>query len=387
MIGIFLRAERLSFKFYAAGMILIILGIWCAYHQHNVRSLAEQRARLEQNDLLTRNHAVYRQHMDMGESNYKCCDYEMAASEYLAALVKAEKFSLTEKDLLQATHGLASAYASQGKFEEALPYYRRIALNREKFYGPGQPDTTYSLLNLAIAYDHCGETVLAESAFKRMLSIWEKADYSDNVEISLRNLATFYMLHGREKEARPLLIRLIASIDSKLYSDQVRLYFSLKDLINTYSSSDFKDTEPLILRTIAMLETQDFGADTQCTAMCDLSELYISNGEFQKAKPLVRRIADLFMRSSSDHPQPYLYAGDFEGIAKLSQKAGDTALSKKLNQLAVDMRKIWKSACDEIPAPTEADSNFQEAFYEQYCVDSPDGSRGKLQSIDFLYHR
>src|ERR1700680_5007146 len=69
--------------------------------------------------------AEWAEHMKAGETANSTGDYSTAAARYEAALREAESFGASDPRLAKALNELASSYASQGRYTEAEPLYRR----------------------------------------------------------------------------------------------------------------------------------------------------------------------------------------------------------------------------------------------------------------------
>jgi tetratricopeptide (TPR) repeat protein len=89
-------------------------------------------------------------------------------------------------------NNLALLYYAQGKYEEALPLYKRALAIREKVLGPGHPDVALSLNNLALLYYAQGKYEEALPIYKQVASIAEKAlgARHPNTKIIKENLKT-----------------------------------------------------------------------------------------------------------------------------------------------------------------------------------------------------
>jgi len=64
---------------------------------------------------------------------------------------------------------------SEGKFQEAVPLFKRSLALCEKALGPQHPDTADSLNNLGSAYKNIGDYDKALPLYERALAIWEKS--------------------------------------------------------------------------------------------------------------------------------------------------------------------------------------------------------------------
>ena len=377
MIGPVSKIHNTPIELCLAGVISLTLGIGCIWERHNSHTLMELREQRTKSDFFNRGHENYHKDMNQGDEYKEKGNFEAATMCYRAALEKAKTFNLSRKDLIVAMYAVASGCTCD---EEAFSNYKQIAHIQEKFYGANKPDTTYSLLNFAIYSDRTGRTNLAEKAFKRMLSIWEKAPavLSDNVEVSLRNLAFFYLEHKRAQEAQPLLIRAIALMDKNPHTDPAQLYSILNRLTGTYSIKEFKHIEPLLLRKLALLKNSSYGNDTEYGALWQLAELYVDNNEGKKAKPIIKRIEDIVTASSAHDCRPDSWADDIEAVARLYQKIGKKKLAQKMQAMALRMRKLYKPLT-EPPILYGTSYGSLKGPYEGYFYIRPDGVKVRIE--------
>ena len=129
-----------------------------------------------------------------------------------------------------------SCIASQGRYAEAEPLYKRALAIREKALGPDHPDVGTALNNLAALYRAQGRYAEAEPLYKRALAIREKALGPDHPDVgtSLNNLAALYRAQGRYAEAEPLYKRALAIREKALGPDHPDVGTSLNNLAALY---------------------------------------------------------------------------------------------------------------------------------------------------------
>ncbi len=116
---------------------------------------------------------------------------------------------------------LASYHHSQGRYEDALPFFKRALTISEATLGDNHPTVATWLNNIAGLYRDQGRYEEAEPLYLRALTI-DEATLGDNhpeVAISLNNLAGLYEEQGRYEEAEPLYIRCLAILDATLGPD------------------------------------------------------------------------------------------------------------------------------------------------------------------------
>ncbi len=90
-----------------------------------------------------------------------------------------------------------------GRYEQAIPPWRKALELGEQEFGPDHPTTANMLNNLAALYKSQGRYAEAEPLYMRALGIVEKALGPDHphVAVSLNNLAVLYKTQGRYAEA------------------------------------------------------------------------------------------------------------------------------------------------------------------------------------------
>ena len=90
----------------------------------------------------------------------------------------------TEHDANQLNERAVVLY-QQGRYQEALPLYKRALAIREKTLGPDHARTALSLNNLAVLYDTLGQYDEALALYKRALAITEKTLGPDHTDTCL----------------------------------------------------------------------------------------------------------------------------------------------------------------------------------------------------------
>ena len=96
-----------------------------------------------------------------------------------------------------------------GRYEQAIPHWRKALELGEREFGPGHPTTATLLNNFALLYKSQGRYEAAEPLYKRALAIWEKVLGPDHPDIaqSLENYAALLRKTGRDGEAVELQAR------------------------------------------------------------------------------------------------------------------------------------------------------------------------------------
>ncbi|XP_041958645.1 LOW QUALITY PROTEIN: kinesin light chain 1-like [Alosa sapidissima] len=110
---------------------------------------------------------------------------------------------------LRTLHNLVIQYASQGRYEVAVPLCKQALEDLEKTSGHDHPDVAPMLNILALVYRDQNKYKEAAHLLNDALSIREKTLGKDHpaVAATLNNLAVLYGKRGKYKEAEPLCKR------------------------------------------------------------------------------------------------------------------------------------------------------------------------------------
>ena len=108
-----------------------------------------------------------------GFSAYQRGVFSTAEKQYLAAL-KAIEFEGEDQRLAITLNDLALLYATQRRFAEAEPLYRRALAVWEKIGGPERQGVATTLNNMGMLYRDQRKYVEAEPFLRRSLAIREK---------------------------------------------------------------------------------------------------------------------------------------------------------------------------------------------------------------------
>jgi len=125
---------------------------------------------------------------------------------------------------------------AQGKVEEAAKHYENalsFSLGNNKYL------SSKSYYRLAILYDEAGDIDNAIKYYKKNYKISSEPSENEYYSISLTNLASIYMEHGKYKDASEFL-KLALAYDSE-NNDIQNMYYSQKELAKLYTFIDEKN--------------------------------------------------------------------------------------------------------------------------------------------------
>lgn len=110
---------------------------------------------------------------------------------------------------LRTLHNLVIQYASQGRYEVAVPLCKQALEDLEKTSGHDHPDVATMLNILALVYRDQNKYKEAATLLNDALSIRERTlgEFHPAVAATLNNLAVLYGKRGKYKDAEPLCKR------------------------------------------------------------------------------------------------------------------------------------------------------------------------------------
>ncbi|CAF3626311.1 unnamed protein product [Rotaria sp. Silwood1] len=131
--------------------------------------------------------------------------YGEALDFYQRALIIREKYYPTgHLDTSASINNIGRVFEAQGKYDEALDFYQRALIIQEKYYPNGHPDIAYSLNNIGNVLSNQGKYKEALDFHRRAQVIQEKYFPPDHSHIatSLYNIGG--VLHRQAKYAEAL---------------------------------------------------------------------------------------------------------------------------------------------------------------------------------------
>ncbi len=263
--------------------------------------------------------AAWNAYMRDGRSAYQRSDYPTATRQHELALKEAESFGAQDPRLARSLNDLAFLYATQGRYVDAEPLFKRSLAIREKALGPAHLDVAQGLNNLAGLYQAQGRYADAEPLYKRSLAIREKALGSGHpdVALGLNNLAALYQAQGRIADAEPIYKRSIEIREKALGPEHLDVATSFNNLAELYRDQGrYADAEPIYKRSLAIKE-KALGPEHPDLALGlnNLAGLYQDRGRYADAEPLYNRsLAILEKALGPGHPDVALGLNNLAGL-------------------------------------------------------------------------
>ncbi|XP_041842587.1 kinesin light chain 1-like isoform X2 [Melanotaenia boesemani] len=195
---------------------------------------------------------------------------------------------------LRTLHNLVIQYASQGRYEVAVPLCKQALEDLEKTSGHDHPDVATMLNILALVYRDQNKYKEAAHLLNDALGIREKTLGRDHpaVAATLNNLAVLFGKRGKYKEAEPLCKRALEireKVLGKYHPDVAKQLNNLALLCQNQSKYD--EVEYYYLRALEIYESK-LGADDPNVAKTknNLATCYQKQGKFKDAEVLYKDI-------------------------------------------------------------------------------------------------
>lgn len=195
---------------------------------------------------------------------------------------------------LRTLHNLVIQYASQGRYEVAVPLCKQALEDLEKTSGHDHPDVATMLNILALVYRDQYKYKEAASLLNDALSIREKTlgENHPAVAATLNNLAVLYGKRGRYKEAEPLCKRALEIRERVLGKSHPDVAKQLNNLaLLCQNQGKYDEVERYYLRALEIYE-KVHGPDDPNVAKTknNLASAYLKQGKYKEAELLYKSV-------------------------------------------------------------------------------------------------
>uniref|UniRef100_A0A9J8DES0 Kinesin light chain n=1 Tax=Cyprinus carpio carpio TaxID=630221 RepID=A0A9J8DES0_CYPCA len=232
---------------------------------------------------------------------------------------------------LRTLHNLVIQYASQGRYEVAVPLCKQALEDLEKTSGHDHPDVATMLNILALVYRDQNKYKEAANLLNDALAIREKTLGRDHpaVAATLNNLAVLYGKRGKYKEAEPLCKRALEIREQVLGKDHPDVAKQLNNLaLLCQNQGKYEEVEYYYQRALEIYQTK-LGPDDPNVAKTknNLASCYLKQGKFKQAETLYKEILtrahEREFGSVDDENKPiWMHAEEREEQSKGKQKDG-----------------------------------------------------------------
>ncbi|XP_063168138.1 kinesin light chain 3 [Candoia aspera] len=204
---------------------------------------------------------------------------------------------------LRTLHNLVIQYASQGRYEVAVPLCKQALEDLEKSSGHSHPDVATMLNILALVYRDQNKYKEATELLNDALDIREQALGVEHpaVAATLNNLAVLYGKRGRYRDAEPLCKRALEIREKVLGPNHPDVAKQLNNLaLLCQNQGKFEEVEWYYQRALGIYQTQ-LGPNDPNVAKTknNLASCYLKQGKYQQAEELYKEIL-----SSQDQELP-----------------------------------------------------------------------------------
>ena len=195
---------------------------------------------------------------------------------------------------LRTLHNLVIQYASQGRYEVAVPLCKQALDDLEKTSGRNHPDVATMLNILALVYRDQNKFKEASVLLNEALAIREKTLGEDHpaVAATLNNLAVLYGKRGKYKEAEPLCKRALEIREKVLGPEHPDVAKQLNNLaLLCQNQGKYEEVERYYQRALQIYQDR-LGPDDPNVAKTknNLASCFLKQGKYRQAESLYKEI-------------------------------------------------------------------------------------------------
>lgn len=195
---------------------------------------------------------------------------------------------------LRTLHNLVIQYASQGRYEVAVPLCKQALEDLERASGHDHPDVATMLNILALVYRDQNKYKEAANLLNDALTIREKTLGPNHpaVAATLNNLAVLYGKRGKYKDAEPLCKRALEIREKVLGQDHPDVAKQLNNLaLLCQNQGKYSEVEVYYQRALAIYESK-LGPDDPNVAKTknNLASCFLKQGKYKEAEVLYKQV-------------------------------------------------------------------------------------------------
>uniref|UniRef100_A0A1W7RGD1 Kinesin light chain n=1 Tax=Agkistrodon contortrix contortrix TaxID=8713 RepID=A0A1W7RGD1_AGKCO len=245
--------------------------------------------------------------------------------QHSSAVAAAQQGGYEIPARLRTLHNLVIQYASQGRYEVAVPLCKQALEDLEKTSGHDHPDVATMLNILALVYRDQNKYKEAAHLLNDALSIREKTLGKDHpaVAATLNNLAVLYGKRGKYKEAEPLCKRALEIREKVLGKDHPDVAKQLNNLaLLCQNQGKYEEVEYYYRRALEIYESR-LGPDDPNVAKTknNLASCYLKQGKYKDAETLYKEILTRahvkeFGTVDDEHKPIWMHAEEREKMSK-----------------------------------------------------------------------
>uniref|UniRef100_A0AAQ4R232 Kinesin light chain n=1 Tax=Gasterosteus aculeatus aculeatus TaxID=481459 RepID=A0AAQ4R232_GASAC len=291
---------------------------------------------------------------------------------------------------LRTLHNLVIQYASQGRYEVAVPLCKQALEDLEKSSGHTHPDVATMLNILALVYRDQNKYKEAANLLNDALAIREKTLGMDHpaVAATLNNLAVLYGKRGKYKEAEPLCKRALEIREKVLGTDHPDVAKQLNNLaLLCQNQGKYQEVEQYYERALDIYQSK-LGPDDANVAKTknNLASCYLKQGKYRQAEALYKEILTRahekeFGSVEGDGRPSWSSAEDTgcgqDGLSNLKRSGSFTKLRESIRRSSEKLVRKLKGVGMEETTPRNAGMKRAKSLnvLNVGAIESPDGAQ------------
>ncbi|XP_020794272.1 kinesin light chain 3 isoform X2 [Boleophthalmus pectinirostris] len=259
---------------------------------------------------------------------------------------------------LRTLHNLVIQYASQGRYEVAVPLCKQALEDLEKSSGHNHPDVATMLNILALVYRDQNKYKEAANLLNDALAIREKTLGPDHpaVAATLNNLAVLYGKRGKYREAEPLCKRALEIREKVLGADHPDVAKQLNNLaLLCQNQGKYAEVEQYYQRALHIYQShRDPNDSNVAKTKNNLASCYLKQGKYRQAEALYKEIlshAHAKEGSTVEGEAPPCWSGGPEGMRR---SGSFTKLRESLRRSSEKLVRKLKGGANKEPHPHSA---------------------------------
>jgi tetratricopeptide (TPR) repeat protein len=266
-----------------------------------------------------------------------------AKGDHLAALlVTFAERKVKEQQQIKGTFAkLEQFYGRSKDYAEAKSLLVRLQQNTDKTTANEDLELATTLDSLGRLYQDKKRYELAEKMYRNALAFRERTLPPGHLALALsyENLAGLYTAQGKTAQAEPLFKQSLAVTEKTLQPERPEVYSRLDELARTYiSMGQTAEAVSLYQRALTILQkSKPSGGDTGKASLA-LAQLYVKDGKFSQAEPLMRRA--LLISESMNGPEHASVAPILDTFADVLERMNKASEAAKMRNRARTIRGV-----------------------------------------------
>ena len=302
-----------------------------------------------------------------------------AEQEFLAALALTQTFSAQASQTALTLGELSETYMEEGKFPDAEDRGRQALAIEEAARTPDDPRLAHALVNLATIYASESKTELAAPLWSRSLSILQKGKADPETLKRLNFVAA--NLYSRQLAGAEQIFRFIVDLEGSTGASDSDLTAALRKLATFQAWAQRGSDAEQSYKRLLELDKKTYGPDDK-TVLGDLEalgELYVEQGKYATALPLLQRAVEITQKTEPPSGSPLAESPLAESkMAKSSDAPARMRLNRNLAEayLGTGKDKQAEEVYKGLVAMDETEGKSNQALNEMNRSDDLTGLSG-----------